>query len=42
MQYGMIDMPGNGIWIKVKMLYRFSGNKDDLNVPEFKVQFQSS
>jgi hypothetical protein len=39
MPYGMIDLPGNGMWIKVKMLYRFSGNKENLAVPSFTVKF---
>jgi hypothetical protein len=33
MAYGMIDLPGDGIWIKIKILYRFSGNKEELAVP---------
>ena len=36
---GAIDLHADGIWVKVAILYRYSGNMMDAAVPQFKVQF---
>ena len=41
-QSGAIDIPGDGTWIKLAILYRFSGNTMDAPVPQFKLQFQAA